>query len=153
MSDPVFGITYDTSQVQFDAVPTSVRERCRELPRRQLWVYAHFKNAGMEFFVLSSPQSEVSGIGLVIHGSRCIEALPDWVLTGDIRYWSGKGSPGIRFTDAILQGLATDLLRRYTAAFGDKRTFLEQLRKAGLPLDDHLPTLRHAFEEFSRTSK
>ncbi len=154
MSDPVFGMTYDTREVHFDLAPTLVRRQCRELPGKTLWLFAHWKEAEAEFFVLSSRESEVSGIGVVVRHAACIQALPDWILTGEPRYWSGRGGPPpIKFTEGVLRGLAADLLIRYARAFGGKSNFIEHVRTDGLPIGELLPTVRRAFESFIATSR
>jgi hypothetical protein len=149
MSDPVFGMTYDTRKVHFDLAPTLVRIQCRGLPDKTLWLFAYWKERDTELFVLSGRESEVSGIGVVIRPGTCIQSLPDWVLTGDRGYWSGRGGPPpVQFTERVLQGLAADLLNRYARAFGGKNNFIEHVRTDGLPIGELLPTIRREFESF-----
>ena len=149
MGDPVFGMTYDIRKVHFDLAPTVVRTRCRGLPDKTLWLFAHWNEPDTEFFVLSGRKSEVSGIGVVIKAGTCIQALPDWVLTGDRKYWSGAGHPPpIPFTERVLHGLAADLLSRYARAFGGRNNFIEHVCADGLPMSELLPMVRQEFESF-----
>ncbi len=98
---------------------------------------------------------------MIISGGKCVEGLPDWILTGDPEHGPQQARGGhsenaelarsIKFTPEILQGLAADLLRRYTAAFGGKKYFLEAMRRDGLPPDDKMPVLKKEFEKFSKS--
>jgi hypothetical protein len=59
----------------------------------------------------------------------------------------------MRFTPAVLRGVAADLLRRYTAAFGGKKSFIEAVYKDGLPPDDKLPVLKREFDSLNNSPK
>jgi hypothetical protein len=74
-----------------------------------------------------------------------------------VEFRNGKVQPvilpkDITFSDSVLHGLASDLLRRYAEAFGGKDKFLRVLREDGLPIDDwRKPALRSEFDKFVRT--
>jgi len=163
MYDPIFAITYDTRDVRFEVAPASLEARCPDIdiPKgAKYWIYAHWQDADIEIFLISSRPSRVSGGAAVITKSGCILSLPDWVLTGDLKYGpqvfeDGKLQPlemskSVKFSDRILRGLADDLLHRYASAFGGKKNFLDAWRKQGSfnPLDG-FPVLRAEFKRFS----
>lgn len=161
MSDPVFGIGYDPTRVHFEIAPPVISRLCSEAHGREYWVYAHWKGPSAEFFIISNRESVVSGGAVVISGGKCTQGVPPWLLTGNPEYAptelrDGRLQPleldkGIAFTPAVLHGLAQDLLRRYTAAFGSKKAFLDAVAKDGLPPDENLPVLKTEFEKFARS--
>ena len=163
MSDPVFGITYDLRQVQFHEVPESLRQTCPAIRRGgRWWLYSYLRDGDRQFFVISSLSASESGASVVISSRTCVVGNPDWVLTGDsqsapVEFRNGKVQPvilpkDITFSDSVLHGLASDLLRRYAEAFGGKDKFLRVLREDGLPIDDwRKPALRSEFDKFVRT--
>ena len=150
-SDPVFGMTYDTRAVHFQNAPRRISQLCPDLRAQRFWLYAYWKTGDSEYFVLSNLKSEDSGVGVVLRGSQCVEGLPDWLLSGDKKYHPASDDKLVVFTQATLQGLASDLLRRYANAFGGKKNFLEAVKKKGLPPQDLVPVLRAEFERFSNT--
>lgn len=148
MSDPVFGISYDPEIVHFETAPSKISSLCSESRGQKFWLYAYSRAGETEYFVLSNQESKVSGVGVVISGGKCVEGLPDWILTGNPEY-----SPQARsnqFPPEVVHGLAVDLLRRYATAFGGKNNFLEAMRKDGLPPDDETPVLKEEFQKFSK---
>lgn len=149
-SDPVFGMTYDSRLVHFETAPKRVSQACPDLHGQQFWLYAYHKTGNLEYFVLSNRQSEDSGAGVILRGAECIEGLPDWLLSGDAKYHPSKVNDGQGlFSEPALHSLSSDLLRRYAAAFGGKRNFLEAVKKKGLPLQDLVPILRTELVKFS----
>jgi hypothetical protein len=151
MSDPVFGIAYDPQRVRFEYSPERIGRLCPDLQNRRFWLYAYSKEGTTEYFVISNRESETSGVGVVLRGTQCVVGLPDWVLTGDSHLHPEKAGQSIRFSNTAVIGLASDLCRRYSIAFGGKDAFLSALHKDGLPLNDLLPSVRHAVYELSRT--
>jgi len=161
MSDPVFGIGYDPLKVHFDAAPAKISSFCSEAKGKKYWLYAYWQDGPTEYFIISNHESSVSGAGVIISGGKCAEGLPEWVLTGDPQYAPTEFRDGrlqprrfeepIKFTPAVLHGLATDLIRRYTAAFGGKKNFLDAVQKDGLPPDEKIPVLKKEFESFSKS--
>ena len=151
MSDPVFGIIYDSQEVHFEYAPTLISQFCPSAQAKTFWVYARWKAGDLDFFILSNRDSELAGYAVVLRGKACSEGLPPWILTGDPLNRPGRGNESIFFSETILRGLATDLLRRYAVAFGGKKSFLEAVRKGGLPSADLPPVLRSEFEKFAKS--
>ena len=161
MSDPVFGIGYDPLRVHFEAAPAKISSLCPEAKGKRYWLYAYWHDAMTEYFIISNLESSVSGAGVIISGGKCVEGLPDWVLTGNLQYAPTEFrnghlarrnfEPSISFTPEVLHGLAADLLRRYTTAFGSKKNFVEAVRNDGLPPDDKTPILKKMFASFSKS--
>jgi|HubBroStandDraft_6_1064221.scaffolds.fasta_scaffold594281_2 hypothetical protein len=149
MSDPVFGIRYQTGSIHFENAPRKLGQLCRDLGSENFWVYAYWKERDTEYFVLSSRKSEVSGAGAVIHRDKCIVGLPDWLLTGEARYGGpDKIDNSMKPNDAVVHGLALDLLHRYTVAFGSKQKFLEAARRH--PPSHLMPILSSEFKEYAQ---
>ena len=151
MVDPVFSMSYDPTKVHFELAPPSLEERCPAARRgEKYWLYAYWKDGDTEFFLISSPASQLTGGAAVIRDGQCTLGNPDWVLTGNPEYHYGEKINGqIHFSEATLKGLASDLLRRYATAFGGKKNLLAEIHKQGIPPDDHLPQLKKAFDEFA----
>jgi hypothetical protein len=145
-------VIYDAQKVRFEQAPPSIGRFCRDLRGEKFWLYAYWKEADTEYFVLSNRKSEVSGVGVVLRGTECATGLPDWVLTGDARNGGpDKVNKPVRFSDTVLHGLALDVLRRYTAAFGGKKNFLQAVRMPPHSGPSYLePVLRSEFEKFAR---
>jgi hypothetical protein len=148
MGDPVFGMTYDTRKVHFENAPAKISQLCRDLSGETFWLYAYYKTPDAEYFVLSNSTSEVSGVGLVLRGTHCTEGLPDWILSGNAKYHPFNEDQPVVFNDPILHGLASDLLRRYSSAFGGKKYFIDAVKKSGLPPNELVPPLRTDVERF-----
>jgi hypothetical protein len=97
-------------------------------------------------------------------GTHCkVAGNPDWVMTGDpkyapLEYRDGALRPVVRdknlkFPDSALHGLARDLLRRYTLAFGGKKKFLDAVRHSGIsPHSDLTIVIRDEFEKFKHAA-
>lgn len=160
MSDPVLGIVYDPAKIHFEMAPSEIGNLCPMSRGKKFWLFAYLRTAvGEEFFVLSNRETSVSGEGVVISGGKCIEGLPDWILTGNPEYGPrdfrngheqlSASAGSIKFTPEVLHSLAVDLLRRYTVAFGGKKNFLHAMRKDGLPPSDKMPILKEEFDKFS----
>jgi hypothetical protein len=86
MTDPVFGIVYDRRNVHFETAPARISELCRDRRGETFWLYAHWNQSDTDYYVLSSYRSETSGMAAVIHGARCVEGLPDWILSGNPKF-------------------------------------------------------------------
>lgn len=154
MSDPVFGITYDTRLVHFDRAPQSLERACAAdlRGRGNFWLYAYWKEGDTEYLVISNRDSQESGGAAVIRGNKCTLGLPDWVLRGEAKFNPDNRDTSIRFTPAVLQGLSADLIRRYTAAFGGKKNFLGAVRRLSnfSPAADLPPAVAREFERFTK---
>jgi len=153
MADPVFGIGYDIRKVHFERAPAILEKACAAdlRGRKGFWVYAYWKEGKTEYFVISNQQSQESGGAAVIRDGACTLGLPEWVLTGQVRFNPDNNDALIKFPPTVLRGLAVDLLRRYVAAFGGKGNFLEAVRKDGIPPDEKLPVLKDEFDRFSKS--
>lgn len=144
-AEPIFGMIYDTRSVHFETAPDRLGQRCGLLRGKQ-WLYAYWKEEDTEFFVVNNKTSWLTGVGLVLRGSSCTEGTAEWVLSGEPDTW--KDHKSVKFTEAVSLGLAKDLLRRYEAAFGGKKKFLEAVKPVGPP-GEQMPVLQREFERFS----
>jgi hypothetical protein len=153
MSDPVFGMTYDLQKVHFETAPASIGRLCPEARGETYWLYAYRKEGDAEYFILSNFRSVISGAGVVLKGGRCTEALPDWILSGGEIATPQRTDRSIKFTEAVEHGLAKDLLRRYSVAFGGRESFLNEVKLHGLPISDlsTFHVLYSEFQDFART--
>jgi hypothetical protein len=153
MSDPVFGLVYDTGKVHFERAPPSVERMCAAdlQGRKNFWLYAYWKALDTEYFLLSSRESQESGGAAVIHGNKCTLGLPDWILSGEPSLNPDNRDRSIVFPASVLHGLASDLLKRYSVAFGSKRNFLDAThRLRHFSPTDLPPVLRTEYEAFSK---
>lgn len=148
MTDPVFGMVYDTKKIHFESAPNKIIKLCRDLHGERPWVYASLNLADAEYFVLSDAKSETSGVGIVVKGGRCAVSLPDWLLYGLGR--PDNWDKSLEISNSAMNGLAQDLFRRYTSAFGGKANFIEAVSKGGLALGDLPSRFRNQFEAFKR---
>lgn len=120
MTDPMFGIGYDTRKVHFESAPSSMGAACRrDLPPGTYWIYARWKDGGdAEYVYLSGPSiADYDPVTLQIRGAACSVIAPDWDTPGKSKLRA-----------SIREGLIADLFRRYVDAFGGKREFVEALR-------------------------
>jgi hypothetical protein len=120
MTDPMFGIGYDTRKVHFESAPGSLGPACRrDLPPGNYWIYARFKATdGVEYVYLSGPAlADSDPVTLQIRGAACSVIPVDWDTPDKSKL------PG-----SVKEGLITDLFRRYVEAFGGKKEFVETLR-------------------------
>jgi hypothetical protein len=147
MSDPVFGMGYDTRQVHFEEVPKRIADLCPRLREERYWVYAYLKEGEVEHLVVSSRRSHVSGGGVVIRGGACMLTLPDVLLYGIADTDAGD----IVITPEIMHRLAADLFRRYQAAFGGKENFLREVSHNGLAPSDLPLGFRREFEAYAKS--
>jgi hypothetical protein len=146
MTDPVFGITYDTRTVHFEEVPARVANLCRRLREERFWIYAYVKTTRSEYLVVSSIRSRVSGGAVLIDGSACTFGLPDWLLYGI----GSPGGPGDEVIgDKVRSSITGDLLHRYEVAFGGKRRFLDAVKRDGLAPSELPAVFRRRFEAFA----
>jgi hypothetical protein len=153
--DPVFGVPYDAKQVHFEDAPAKIGELCTDLrgKGRTFSLYAYWGAGDMEYMVVSDAVSQDTGVGVVLHGDVCYETTAEDLMNGV--YFSnpkkGEAQKQIEALHDALNGLAADLLRRYTVAFGGKQKFLRELHK--LPHFDPAdlaPLLRKRFEEYAK---
>lgn len=85
-SDPIFGMVFDAKRIHFEQAPKAVIAQCKslkELRTKPFWVFAHAKMDGTDYFILSNQTTDVSGAGLIVRGSECIEWLPESIIAGE----------------------------------------------------------------------
>jgi hypothetical protein len=120
MTDPMFGIGYDTRKVHFEYAPSSVGTACRrDFPSGNYWIYARWKDGDdAEYvFLYGTPMADYDPVTLQIRGTACSLIPSDW-----------DTPEKSKLPDSIREGLITDLFRRYVDAFGGKKEFVEALR-------------------------
>jgi hypothetical protein len=140
--------------VQFERVPASLLKSCPELRNRYTsgWVYGHSDAGGVDYFIVSGLMRDFdeksgkatgkvypdeNGIIVAVQNATCsMEAQDDF-------YW-GTDSPVWKLSDAALNELASDVLHRYSKAFGGKKTFLK--RAHARDWKDFAPPLRKQLE-------
>jgi hypothetical protein len=162
MDDPLFGMTYDTSKVHFEDAPAVIGQRCAEIRGRKLWLFAEWRSAGVEYFIVSGllaarpdgpvsaalPQESDGGIAVELRGPECRLAALDAFMSGRVAP-TGR-SVSIDVTNSALHGLASDALQRFATAFGGKKSFLDAERKDGLAPEKLPPALRVEFQTFAK---
>lgn len=154
MLDPLFGILYDPQQVQFESAPARVTQLCPKFHGRKLWVYAHFRDARGDLFVVSGFVKDYTegpvkkpvkpipdyGAAIALHANECQSDPLDW-------FWSGETNPKnispIKVTSAELNGLAADAIKRYVKAFGGPENFRAAIESRQYPLDPYKEVTRH----------
>src|SRR5262249_21592490 len=160
MLDPLFGIAYDPQQIHFDLVPEAISKLCPGYRGKRMWVYAHFKKAETEYFIISffakyypdgpgrASIAADPGTAIALRGNECRDDQSDWVMLGQVN--PGNKKP-IIVDEAILDGLASDALERYTKAFGGKEKFLAALNENPSP-GDIAPVLQKHLDQFMKQS-
>lgn len=157
MSDPFFGIGYNVRNVHFEDAPPALRQHCRGLRRwKHMWIYAAWKAADADYYIVSGLLSdgtldpETDGLTVKIHGAICAVDQPDWILSGSVNPYVSHNPIGA--APEVVNGLATDLLRRYTEAFGGKAEFLRAVRQTRSFSPSTLPNVvRSQFEQFAKS--
>jgi hypothetical protein len=152
-SDPIFGMVYNAKLIHFEQAPASVVGQCKtlkELRSKPFWVFAQAKMDGTEYFILSNRTTDVSGVGIIVRGSECVEWLPERMINGESTDGKDALPKWAPLTDPVLKALSEDAFRRYSQAFGGKKNFLEALHKGGLPPQELPEVLRDELAVFSR---
>lgn len=153
MEDPLFGISYDTQKVHFESVPVSLVKQCSELQNRYIeaWIYGQTKTEDTKYVIISGlmnsdgenaegPHPDVAGIAVSIHGTKCVTETADGFL------WGKNARAGWNIPESVLADAASDILHRYTKAFGGKKNFLENVKHR-----EYLaPVMRKQLEIFER---
>jgi hypothetical protein len=155
MDDPLFGLTYSPGQVHFETAPASIAQKCPGLSGRQLWAYAKWEGPTRLYWIVSgfvgvTPDGPGNGpgylepdsIGVVVEfrGSECRLSTPEMVLSG--KSGRSKKKRSVEITEEALNGLASDALRRYSAAFGGKAQFLQEVTRQRVNRAKLPPVLR-----------
>ena len=151
-SDPIFGMVLDAKRIHFEKAPTAIVAQCKtlkELRNKPFWVFAHAKIEGTDYFILSNRTTDVSGVGLVVRGTDCVEWLPERMINGESTDGKDALPKWAPLTDPVLKTLSDDAFARYTQAFGGKKIFLDALHKGGLRPDELPKVLREELAVFS----
>ncbi|HVH32721.1 MAG TPA: hypothetical protein VM847_01250 [Tahibacter sp.] len=145
MSDPLFGISYDTNKIRFERLPAALARKAelsKELPQ---WIYARSESAAGTFYIVSGflrvesddpahPGSTVEAdFGAVLrqNGDKVeVLCVPDLLFD--------KDSP---VPAAELQPLLADAVKRYVAAWGGKPALQAEL--SGIKQKDVVPVALH----------
>jgi hypothetical protein len=159
MGDPLFGILYDVAKVHFERAPSSVSQLCSELHgRRGMWLYAAWETPQAHYLVISGliqvhsdgPSKEPpsfepdGGVAVELRGTECRLSSVDWLFSEKVN--PDPRAP--RVTQQTLNGLVSDALRRYAAAFGGRQNFIREIEKSHVALNDLSPVLRHQLQAF-----
>jgi hypothetical protein len=159
MGDPLFGMSYNTTEVRFEEAPAQVIQLCSELRGRKLWLFAAHKAGDAEFYIVSGlvqvhpdgprPTSAEpdGGDAVEIRGGKCYLSTLDWLL-------SGKVNPNPIAPNAskqVLDELISDAVARYVAAFGNRQNLIRALSDNHVLLADLSAALRGQFQKFVRS--
>jgi hypothetical protein len=125
--DPVFGLTYSPDKIPFDPAPADLLAQCPALANahwtRKLWIYGEAPSRDTNYLVVGgfyaarppAPQQlETDPTGAVIETTAA-----GCTLLGPAR--EVLQYPEGLITQPVLRSLATDLVRRYRAAFGGSK--------------------------------
>lgn len=123
-----------------------------------------------------SIEPDPTGIAVALQGSKCITDAADWVMSGQLDasqqaklpetsqgILPGHGAPSIcdkygtchynipsHHAEAILEGLASNALQRFSEAFGGKQAFLTAFEKSVRHPDLIEPVLRVQLDEYRK---
>jgi len=161
MTDPIFGLTYDSAKIRFEEAPDVVA-RCPELVNerwsRRVFVFARSAEPSGTYLVLGglyarreAPakgekrfETDPKGILLREHESKC-------ELLGPAREVFEYPTDGV--TTETLRALARDAVTRYATAFGGSPKFLAALARAKKRVDlgnARATILREAVQQIRR---
>jgi hypothetical protein len=159
--DPFFLIEFNPAAVRFDAIPTSIPDRCLQLKDYyvQGWVYAHARAEGADYFVVDgyvkvgseehpgtfSVVQEDGPVIIELRQKACsVDAAP-YIFFPEL---NPQHTAKVHISDKTLARLSSDLLQRYAKAFGGKSAFLQRIQEVKR---DKLPTsLRCQLEIFEK---
>jgi len=153
MTDPIFFITYDTRYVHFEGAPASISRLCGPLPEwKTIWTYASWKTDDAEYFVINGRRGDgttdpyVDGLAIKLHGTECTVDRENIFNTVTDTFRRIEAPP------SAVTGLAENVLRRHTAAFGGKKKFLEAvLKDPSFQMTDLWDPVRIPFEQFAKS--
>jgi hypothetical protein len=124
LTEPVFGITYDSTKVNYEPIPAVLRRTCRGYEVGRFWTFAHFEKEGRAYYVVQGvwPRQDGDSLGRVeeIDGSKCKGEDSTWMLsgflpsTGYLEHKPLAGLPGLdanRICDQAVLGSCHYLLR------------------------------------------
>jgi hypothetical protein len=125
-----------------------------------------------------SIEPDPTGIAVAIRGSKCTTDAADWVMSGQVdptqkaklpeavsEMLPGHGAPSVcdkygtchyavrsRQAEAVLEGLASDALERFSKAFGGKQAFLSAFQQSVRHPDLVEPVLRSRLDEYRKSN-
>jgi hypothetical protein len=108
MIDPLFGISYDPTQVQFEKAPERIFQLCPDMSNmKQSWTYGYWKTGDTEYFIVSGfmkvhpdglgpvgIEADELGTVLALQGKKCMVRAGDWILSGEMES-SGSKKPAL----------------------------------------------------------
>lgn len=161
MSDPLFGITYDSKTVRFETMPKQLAIQCARLRGRysRAWVFGHFKSEDSEYYLISglmdlakkgeagNHQSivpdEGGGVIVAVKGSECTQDQSEYFF--DQTTNPSKRATPIEASPSVLKGILQDAFERYTQAFGGRAEFLRHVKPKAIGPS----IIRVEFEKFA----
>jgi hypothetical protein len=106
LEDPIFGLSYDTSVVRYEEVPSWLDKKCH-IGRDHSFIHAHVRNKGSELFIVMSYSSDQDGDSFGnsfwVKGAECKGDSSNWTLSGKLpergygllsRSWEGLPGNG-----------------------------------------------------------
>jgi hypothetical protein len=141
MEDPLFGITYDTHEVNFHPIPQLLQTHCSYLKAHYVrgWIYGHFKTDDSEYFLVSGLMAyhggsnvtsniapdESGGLAVALREQKCLVDQADYFLTQ--RANPAARTATITASRPVLDGILKDAFERYVKAFGGRENFLKRV--------------------------
>ncbi len=126
-SDPVFGIQYNPKLVHFDKAPPLIAEACKDMQGKDLVMFAHFTDRNTQYFIVQEDLGEF-GVAVAIRGKHCTEIDSDRFLYEGTDALANQGiAVRKREGTRVLDGIALDIVNRYSKAFGGREKLLNAL--------------------------
>jgi hypothetical protein len=123
-----------------------------------------------------SIEPDPTGIAVALQGTKCTTDAADWVMSGEVdapqspklpettsEVLPGHGAPNVcdkygtchynvrsRQEEAVLEGLASNALERFSEAFGGKQAFLSVFKQSVRHPDLIEPVLRTSLDEYRK---
>jgi hypothetical protein len=166
VQEPVFGIYYDPHIVHFKKATNIIMPCKKELEGlSKVTVYANWQSKDASYFIVSGLISNAethnkyessTALALKIKNDICQSVAGDFFLAGENAptYGQSEGDSTFDVEEAAVEGITTDILNRYSKAFGSKEKFLTILRQSHFdfnpdPILNPMPSvLRSKLEDF-----
>ena len=181
LDDPIFGITYSTSSVNYDQIPPEVKQLCPHFNDGHFWVYAHFRAENGDYYIVMGirpdQDSDSLGVALWIEGSKCRGIDSNWMLSGRPKKEYGKagslgGLPGLDApricphgpagdcyydlqsadNERILRGLTGDAIQRAIKAYGGEAQFKKYACSPSELSESDAPIVQQELQKFCSSS-
>jgi hypothetical protein len=152
MSDPVFGLEFDTARVKYEPTPGDVLTECFGPKSGLEWTFAHVRHGGSEYLVVmvipGGGEGDVFGSAVSLVGGQCEVEPSNWMISGFVPKdgYSGAGGPRLpglgappvcdpgalgdchyflrsAAEETILRALVKDALKRGVRAWGSDAAF------------------------------